>query len=79
MKHATNDEIIAAIHVLWERNQDVSFASVRDMLRDGFHRRAGVEAIGAVLAEIRIGDKATWLIQFKRKDGDSEVRSHPLA
>jgi hypothetical protein len=72
---ATHDEIVSAVHVLWERNQEVSFASVRDMLRDGFHRRARVEAIGAALAEIRIGDKARWLIQFRKRDGEQEARS----
>lgn len=69
---ATQDEITAAVHVLWERNQDVSYVSIRDTLKSGFHRHARVEAIGTALASIRIGDKAMWLIQLNRHSSDGE-------
>jgi hypothetical protein len=77
MKRATQDSIIATIHVLWERGWEVTIEAVREFLRVG-DTDCPDATIEAAIAHIAApGEKERWLSYFNQHSEWARQRPRP--
>ena len=63
MRQASRDQIVAAIHVLWERDWLVSLEAIQDMLVQGSHTVASLAEIKPIAEELQ-PQRDAWMAQF---------------
>jgi len=77
-KQATKDQIISAIHVLWERGWQVNPRSVQEALKIGQHEECTLERIEAVLPAMeQKGVKEKWLSSFNFDSSFAQQNPRP--
>ena len=64
-RHATRDDIVMSIHILWERGWQVTPESIQESLRIGSHADSSLERIEAIMKDVVSPEaKRQWLKGF---------------